>query len=102
MYTLELHDGTKIQGLLRINPVTFQLQHEDNSIYHQLSDYNLEFALLYDESDDNLLAGIFIDYTRQNFVCNCGITQFRLASLEELAAAEERKRKKERRNQKWH
>lgn len=95
MYTLELYDGSKIQGLQRVNPRTFILKSNDSSIYWQLSENNLSFALLWDENDSDILVDYYINYSRQNFMCQGdGFVQFRIAPTEEVWREPNRVKKK--------
>lgn len=92
MYKLNLMDGTQL-NLCRLNPVTFILNSNDSSIYHQLSDSNLSLAFLSDE--DDILADIYIDYTLQNFSCaGDGLIQFRIGPWETAHKESNRSKKK--------
>lgn len=82
MYTLELYDGTKIRGLQRINPVTFVKNGNDSSIYHKLDEYNLSFALLFNEEDD-MLEDVFFECRRQNFSNDGKEIRFRIGKWQE-------------------
>lgn len=93
MFSLQLADGTLIEGLHRINPSTFELLSNDNTLHHQLNDFNLSFAILFDE--DGVMSEVYLDYTLQNFIQQCGIIHFRLISIEELQKQIKHKEEKE-------
>ena len=93
MFSLQLADGTLIEGLYRVNPSTFELLSNDNTLYHQLNDFNLSFAVLLDE--DGVMSEVYLDYTLQNFIQQCGIIHFRLISVEELQKQIKHKEEKE-------
>ncbi len=97
MFSLQLADGTLIDGLKRINPSTFELISNDNILYHQLNDFNLSFAILLDE--DGVMSDVYLDYTLQNFIQQSGIVYFRLTSINELK--KQIKHKKEKEIEKW-
>ena len=93
MYTLQLTDGTLIEGLSRLNPSTFEVNLEV-ALNRQLNDNNLLIAILLDE--DGILADVFLDYTLQSCVQDCEKFHFRIASIAELEAAERHREEKER------
>lgn len=104
MYKLVLADGTSIDGLTRLNKSTFELERQENDVHERLTDSNLAIALLIKEEDD-MLVEIFIDYTRQNYSYINGRIRFRIASIEELAAAAKKREQKEKEKggrKKWH
>ena len=92
MYSLQLADGTVIPNLMRLNPSTFEVETQ-TSLYHQLNDSNLAFIVLTNE-EDNLLEDVLIDYTLQNYSEQNGLIHFRIASIDELKKAEQRRAKK--------
>lgn len=81
MYTLQLTNGTLIEGLTRLNPSTFEVN-AGNALNHLLTDNNLSMAVLLNE--DGLLEDIFIDYTLQSFFFQNNIFHFRIAEIKEL------------------
>lgn len=93
-YSLELADGTSLSPLSRLNPSTFELKSEDGSLYYQLNNYNLSFAVLLTEDGD--MEDVFLDYTLQNFTCQAGTIRFRIADREELKAQIKAKEEKDR------
>lgn len=94
MSSLQLADGTLIKGLKQLNPLTFELISDDNSIYHQLNDFNLSFAVLLDE--DGVMQEVYLDYMRQNFLYQNGVIRFRLIAAEELEKQMKHKEEKDR------
>ena len=92
MFSLQLADGTLIEGLYRVNPSTFELISNDNTLYHQLNDFNLSFAVLLDE--DGVMSEVYLDYTLQNYIEQNHTIKFNLISFEELDKLKEQKQKK--------
>ena len=103
MYTLQLTNGTLIEGLTRLNPSTFEVNTE-NALNHLLTDNNLSMTVLL--NGDGLLEDIFIDYTLQSFFFQNNIFHFRIAEIKELEQQEQhrlekRKRKYSEERKKW-
>lgn len=97
MYTLQLTNGTLIEGLTRLNPSTFEVNAE-NALNHLLTDNNLSLAVLLDE--DGLVTDIFIDYTLQSFFFQNNIFHFRIAEIKELEQQEQHRLEKRKRRKK--
>lgn len=97
MYTLQLTDGTLIEGLTRLNPSTFEINSEI-ALNHQLNDNNLSLAVLLDE--DGLVSDIFVDYTLQSFFFQNNIFHFRIAEIAELEKKEQHRLEKSKRRKK--
>ena len=82
MYSLKVADGSIIEGLRLVGEHTFEVDSSDPSIYFKLSDFNLSFAVLYDDNGD--IIELYIDYIRQNFTCQNNVTRFKLINVERL------------------
>lgn len=93
MFSLQLADGTLIKGLNRLSSSTFEIISNDKTLYHQLNNFNLSFAVLFDE--DGVMSEVYLDYTLQNFIQQGGIIHFRLISVEELQKQIKHKEEKE-------
>lgn len=93
MFSLQLADGTLIEGLKRISPSTFELISNDNTLHHQLNDFNLSFAILLDE--DGVMSEVYLDHTLQNFIQQSGMIHFKLISIDELKKQIKHKEEKE-------
>ena len=94
MFSLQLADGTLIKGLNRLSPSTFEIASNDKTLYHQLNNFNLSFAVLFDE--DGVMQEVYLDYVRQNYICQNGVIRFKLIAAEELEAQQRHKEEKER------
>lgn len=94
MYTLQLTDGTLIEGLNRLNSSTFEINSE-KSLNHELTDNNLSLAILLDE--DGLVTDIFLNYTLQSFFFQNNIFHFRIAEIKELERQERHRLEKSKR-----
>lgn len=97
MYTLQLTNGTLIEGLTRLNPSTFEVNAE-TALNHLLTDNNLSMAIL--SNEDGLLEDIFIDYTLQSFFFQNNIFHFRIAEIKELEQQEQHRLEKRKRRKK--
>lgn len=92
MFSLQLADGTLIKGLNRLSPSTFEIINNDKTLYHQLNNFNLSFAVLFDE--DDVMSEVYLDYTLQNYIEQNHTIKFNLISFDELNQLKEKKQKK--------
>lgn len=97
MYTLQLTNGTLIEGLTRLNPSTFEVNTE-SALNYLLTDNNLSMAIL--SNENGLLEDIFIDYTLQSFFFQNNIFHFRIAEIKELKQQEQHRLEKRKRRKK--
>ena len=79
MYKLQLLDGSTIDNLRRLNPSTFELDGNNSlEIYFKLNERNLTYAILY---KDNIVDDVFINYTKNNLVCQNNVISFRISPI---------------------